>query len=171
MSFTAGEHSIQILLASSTSIEDFHKKVISMQLTDSKWDSFLTLCSVMVERGAKWHPDLKSWVEQEGNRGLITVLDGMQLWLRNDQLHRDDGPAVVYSDGEQQWYQNGLLHRDDGPAIVHPDGRQFWYQNGIKHKNLKYELTRALVTAIWTSIFWAPLLLIGIGLSYASCAQ
>ena len=46
------------------------------------------------------------------------------------QLHRDDGPAMVYPDGRQCRYRNGQLHRDDGPAIVYPNGAQYWYRNG-----------------------------------------
>ena len=46
------------------------------------------------------------------------------------QLHRDDGPAIVYPDGPQAWYRNGQLHRDDGPAVVHSNGEQHWYRAG-----------------------------------------
>lgn len=31
-------------------------------------------------------------------------------------LHREDGPAAIYSDGFE-WYLNGKLHREDGPAV------------------------------------------------------
>ena len=34
------------------------------------------------------------------------------------QLHRLEGPAVVYAGGAMCWYQNGRLHRIDGPAVV-----------------------------------------------------
>ena len=56
--------------------------------------------------------------------------NGGQAWYRNGQFHRDDGPAVIYPDGKQYWYRNGQLHRDDGPAVVYPDGAQYWYRNG-----------------------------------------
>ena len=51
----------------------------------------------------------------------------------NGDLHRDNGPAIVYPDGTQYWYRNGQLHRDNGPAEVYPNGTQFWYRNGIYH--------------------------------------
>ena len=56
---------------------------------------------------------------------------------KNDQLHCDDGPAVMFSDGTEEWYQNGKRHRDDGPAIIWSDGIQKWYKNGefIKKEN------------------------------------
>jgi hypothetical protein len=48
----------------------------------------------------------------------------------DDEPHREDGPAVIFSDGKQFWYRDGMYHRDDGPAIIYPDGTQKWYLNG-----------------------------------------
>ena len=48
------------------------------------------------------------------------------------QLHRLDGPAVVYAGGANAWYQNGLRHRTDGPAIERADGTKRWYINGVR---------------------------------------
>ena len=50
------------------------------------------------------------------------------------QLHREDGPAVIYADGSQEWYINGDLHREGGPAIINADGSQEWYINGKRHR-------------------------------------
>ena len=44
-------------------------------------------------------------------------------------LHREDGPAVVYTNGHSAWYRNGKLHRKDGPAIEF-NGHNEWYRNG-----------------------------------------
>ena len=63
--------------------------------------------------------------------------DGTQRWYQNEQLHRLDGPAVIYANGSQfwcQWCQNGLLHRLDGPAVICATGAQRWYQNGLLHR-------------------------------------
>ena len=49
-------------------------------------------------------------------------------WYKNDKVHRDDGPAIVYSN-TQIWYQNGKRHREDGPAYVGPGGLKYWYNN------------------------------------------
>ena len=53
-------------------------------------------------------------------------------WYYNaaNQLHRDDGPAVVYADGIKCWWQNGQRHRTDGPAIERVNGVNEWYING-----------------------------------------
>ena len=61
--------------------------------------------------------------------------DGTIIWKnQNDQIHREDGPAIIYPDGGEYWYQNGKFHREDGPAIIYPNGYKFWYKNGIPIK-------------------------------------
>ena len=47
-----------------------------------------------------------------------------------NQLHRTDGPAVVYANGTKYWWQNGLRHRIDGPAVELPSGGKEWWING-----------------------------------------
>lgn len=66
--------------------------------------------------------------------GLEEFPDGMQIWTKNDRLHREDGPAVTYPDGTRAWYKNGRLHREDGPAVENPDGEYDWYLNGALHR-------------------------------------
>lgn len=46
------------------------------------------------------------------------------------QLHREDGPAVMYLNGTSAWFRNGLRHREDGPAVIWADGSRYWYLNG-----------------------------------------
>ena len=48
------------------------------------------------------------------------------------QLHRLDGPAVIYQYGHMLWYQNGQRHRIDGPAAVFASGFKAWYINGVE---------------------------------------
>ena len=55
--------------------------------------------------------------------------NGDKFWYLNNQLHREDGPAVERSDGSKRWYLNGQLHREDGPAIERFDGSKSWYLN------------------------------------------
>ena len=33
--------------------------------------------------------------------------NGTQWWYKNDELHREDGPAVIYADGTKRWFLNG----------------------------------------------------------------
>ena len=46
----------------------------------------------------------------------------VRYW-KDDELHREDGPAFIRSeDCYKAYYINGLRHREDGPARV-------WYSN------------------------------------------
>lgn len=63
----------------------------------------------------------------------VTISDkGIERWYNeNDQLHREDGPAVIYPNEVQQWYKNGKLHREDGPAVIYlKDCENIYYIHG-----------------------------------------
>jgi len=67
-------------------------------------------------------------------------VNGNRKWFLDNQLHREDGPAIERVDGSCEWFLNGLRHREDGPAIVNVDGsREFnrlreWFINGKRHR-------------------------------------
>ena len=54
------------------------------------------------------------------------------------QLHREEGPAVVFSGGSCEWWQNGVLHRTDGPAVEYADGNKEWWINGVEYTKQEY---------------------------------
>ncbi len=54
-------------------------------------------------------------------------------WRANGELHRLDGPAVIYDKGEQVWYENGIRHRIGGPARICDDHEE-WYVDGVLHR-------------------------------------
>jgi hypothetical protein len=56
--------------------------------------------------------------------------DGRKYWYINGQLHREDGPAYEYANGDKYWFINNQLHREDGPACEYADGGKFWWING-----------------------------------------
>ena len=60
--------------------------------------------------------------------------NGYKAWYINDLLHREDGPAREYANGDKAWYLNGKCHREDGPAREFHDGSKVWYLNGIYHR-------------------------------------
>ncbi len=60
--------------------------------------------------------------------------NGYQKWYLNGNLHREDGPAIIWADGTQKWYLNGNLHREDGPAFIWANGYQMWYLNDNLHR-------------------------------------
>ncbi|MYM40148.1 hypothetical protein [Duganella qianjiadongensis] len=65
----------------------------------------------------------------------INVSESGDLFIvRNEKLHCEDGPAIIWSDGSYEWYLNGLKHRTDGPAVERSDGTKFWYLNNKLHR-------------------------------------
>jgi hypothetical protein len=66
--------------------------------------------------------------------GKHTDSDGTQFWYKDGNLHREDGPAIIYPFGSQRWYINGNIHREDGPAYISPNGNQIWYKDGNIHR-------------------------------------
>ena len=59
---------------------------------------------------------------------------GAKYWYLNDELHREDGPAVECANGSKFWYLNGKIHREDGPAIEYASGAKYWVLNGKPHR-------------------------------------
>ena len=64
--------------------------------------------------------------------------NGDKYWYINGQRHREDGPAVEYSNGDKEWYINGKLHREDGPAMEFSNGTKKWYINGKRHREEEF---------------------------------
>ena len=54
------------------------------------------------------------------------------------QLHRTDGPAILWADGTKLWYQNGLRHRTDGAAVEFASGLKYWYINGVEMSEAEF---------------------------------
>ena len=59
--------------------------------------------------------------------GMIVNKYGDKCWYLNDELHREDGPAVELANGSKNWYINGKLHRVDGPAVEWVNGSKKWF--------------------------------------------
>jgi len=54
---------------------------------------------------------------------------GITTYKMKGKLHREDGPAKIWSPGREEWRINGKLHREDGPALTF--GRNAgYYLNG-----------------------------------------
>ena len=62
---------------------------------------------------------------------------GKREWWQYGNLHRINGPAIIYQNGIIEYYQNGEFHREDGPARFrhHEEGFSEWYQNGELHRD------------------------------------
>lgn len=59
-----------------------------------------------------------------------TISYGLDPYGSCDKLHREDGPARIYTSGVKEWYYNGKLHRLDGPASQGVDGTGHWWYHG-----------------------------------------
>ena len=63
-------------------------------------------------------------------------MDNMS-WYENGVLHRDRGPATIWTCGKREWYKNGVRHREDGPAMV--DGEiEEWYLDDVHYTELEF---------------------------------
>ena len=60
-----------------------------------------------------------------------TKITNEYIVFKNDTgvLHREDGPAFIWSDGYKAWCINGDFHREDGPSIIWSDGNKSWHIN------------------------------------------
>ena len=66
----------------------------------------------------------------------ITRLSGRLEWYWEGQLHRKDGPAVVWAEKNcEAWYYYGKLHRYNEPAVFWPNKSKSWFQYGEIHRD------------------------------------
>ena len=76
-------------------------------------------------------------LHREDGPAVICHLRG-KFWYLNNQLHREDGPASIEHDGTQKWYQRGICHREDGPAVIHGENndkiKEEWHYKGKLHR-------------------------------------
>ena len=79
---------------------------------------------------------------QANDPSLIREVDRVgTVRYRNsdDQLRREDGPAVEWEDGTRMWFLDGLLHREDGPAVEGADGSLQWFLDGKRLSEDEFE--------------------------------
>jgi hypothetical protein len=90
-------------------------------------ETLLQNCTITEEK-ITFH-NKNNQLHRDDGPAMITV-KGRIDWCLNGKVHRENGPAVTLPDGTQQWRQDGKLHRTDGPAIERSDGRKEWYIHG-----------------------------------------
>jgi len=64
--------------------------------------------------------------------GKFEAIGYFEISYKN--LHREDGPAVIWDNGDKEWYKEGKLHRVKGPAIKRKNYSKEWYVNGKRHR-------------------------------------
>jgi hypothetical protein len=98
----------------------------------------MTEYKVIVENGDTfWY--LNNELHREDGPA-IEYADGTKRWYRNSKLHREDGPAIEFGNGDKYWYIDDNLHREDGPAVVHVNGDKDWYLNGNNYSESDFNL-------------------------------
>lgn len=48
---------------------------------------------------------------------------------KNDEMHREGGPAAIFKNGTIKYLVNGQYHREDGPAIIWHTGEEDYFLN------------------------------------------
>ncbi len=81
-----------------------------------------------LNRIATWEDEHNNLHRDDGP--AVIAVDGEQRWFQHGEMHREDGPAVILPDGTRYWCWHGEWHREDGPAVILPDGEQDWYWHG-----------------------------------------
>jgi hypothetical protein len=71
---------------------------------------------------------------------------GNIVYIVDNYLHREDGPAHILNTGDKFWYLYGERHRTDGPAIEWADGGKSWYYRGERIYCNSQEEFLALIT-------------------------
>jgi hypothetical protein len=82
----------------------------------------------------KWYNENNEFHREDGP--AVVWSNGDKFWYLNDKRHREDGPAIEFSGGNTSWWLNGKLHREDGPAIEFSAGDKRWF---INNKELSEE--------------------------------
>ena len=73
-------------------------------------------------------------LKNKSGRFLVIRPNKSRAWYENGNLHRTDGPAIIWKCGSSFWYQNGKPHREDGPAVIYLEGTDGWFLNGKLHR-------------------------------------
>jgi hypothetical protein len=66
-------------------------------------------------------------MERTVKNGLVISPEGVETWVKDGKLHREDGPAIVWKDGSVEWWHKGERHREDGPAYIGSKGIKIYY--------------------------------------------
>lgn len=79
-------------------------------------------------KNPEWFYDEDDQLHRED--GPAVMAGDIEVWYIHGVRHRVDGPAYYNSQGYKEWIRNGKCHREDGPAVIHTDGSCEWYING-----------------------------------------
>jgi hypothetical protein len=74
---------------------------------------------------------MKNWkiIEDDIEYCVVEYDDETKIWYLNNQLHRENGPAVETPNGYKVWCKHDKYHRTDGPAVIWSKGKEYWLNN------------------------------------------
>ena len=79
--------------------------------------------------------------------------NGIEIDSKGNETHWKNGDIIMakYYDGFQSWWLNNERHREDGPALIYSDGTKFWFYHGKEIKvSSQVEFERYLrLKAFW----------------------
>jgi hypothetical protein len=64
---------------------------------------------------------------------LLVTEESTRYVDENEELHCENGPALILDDGSELYYRHGILHREDGPAHVDGNGNEYYYLDGMNY--------------------------------------
>ncbi len=71
---------------------------------------------------------------REGDLPAEEYDSGHKEWYRHGKLHRENGPAIIWTTGSKAWYYNGLRHRENDLPAIEESHVKHWYYNGLQHR-------------------------------------
>lgn len=119
-----------------------------MRIIDILSENDGTPPTVVDKDGNKFWSNAAGKLHREDGPAVI-FSNGHQAWWRDGNLHRTDGPAIIFNDGEKHWLVNGKYHRTDGPAKISKKGKETWYLNDKKATDMDMILLRAGAKYPW----------------------
>ena len=66
----------------------------------------------------------------------VVIENDCTFWYKFDakELHRTEGPAVIWPDGHEEYWVDGKRHRLGGPALILPGGTVEYWVDGELHR-------------------------------------
>ena len=64
---------------------------------------------------------------------LSITKSGVRYWFKQNEISRDNGPAIVDLPYYRAWWLDGKPHRVGGPVYIWGDGLREWFENGERH--------------------------------------
>lgn len=105
-----------------------HKRYIAGQIESIQAWQWSTARRVVLDERGLLHSELDGLLLP-----AVVTARGGEVWYRHGLLHSwNDQPSYSQEDGSRFWHCDGVLHRDGGPAIIWSDGSSEWWTHGTR---------------------------------------